>query len=205
MWGQIFVAMSQLLLVLVLFARTLSLSRSFCSVSRIAVKILVVKVTPKLQCSAWATLTVSAYLLTKIVLILHCSLSRKARTFQGRRTSTQGCAKKTHACCLCTKGAVYVLRAVLHFAFDLKAETTNWHSRKGGRWGYQTSQATLSPLGECWLVSSPPICGGDYCCRCMVTADPVQGWQDILSDGKLYTIMAASVWVLNTWAGDVYT
>lgn len=52
MQGQIFVAMSQLLLGLVLYARTLSLSRSFCSVSCIVVKILVDKVIPKLHCLA---------------------------------------------------------------------------------------------------------------------------------------------------------
>lgn len=50
-----FVATSQLLLVLVLSARTLSLSRSFCSVSCIAVKIRVDKVIPRLHCSARAT------------------------------------------------------------------------------------------------------------------------------------------------------
>lgn len=52
MQGQISTAMSQLFLVLVLFARTLSLSRSFCFVSCIVVKILVDKVISKLHCSA---------------------------------------------------------------------------------------------------------------------------------------------------------
>lgn len=37
----------------------------------------------------------------------------------------------------------------------------------------------------------------------MVTADPVQGWQDILSHDKLCTLMTASFWHLNTWMGDV--
>lgn len=95
LWGQISTAMSQLLLVLVLFARTLSLPRSFCFVSCIVAKFLVDKVTSKLHCSAWAILTVSAPFLAKTSLKLHCSLSRKARIFQGRRTSVQGCAKKT--------------------------------------------------------------------------------------------------------------
>lgn len=48
------------------------------------------------------------------------------------------------------------LGAVLHFDFNLEAGTTNWHCQKGGRGGYQASQAMLSPP---WgmLASQQPI------------------------------------------------
>lgn len=49
----------------------------------------------------------------------------------------------------------HILGAVLHFAFNLKAGTTNWHFRKGGRWDYPAAQAMLSPPWGCGLGQQP--------------------------------------------------
>lgn len=66
-------AFSWLCLLVVLFARTPRLSKSFCSISHAVVEVLIGKVPPKLYYSASATLTASTFLLTKIIPILHCS------------------------------------------------------------------------------------------------------------------------------------
>lgn len=55
--------------------------------------------------------------------------------------------------------------------------------------------------GECCVVSSPSVCGGDYCCRSMVTEGPDQRWQEILCQQMRY----APSWVLNTQTGNVHT
>lgn len=88
-----------------LFARTPHLSKSFCSISPALVEVFIGKVPDKLYYSAWATLTTSTFLLTKIISILRCSFLRKARAFQGfylpRFLSKPGCTRRLmHTACI---------------------------------------------------------------------------------------------------------